>query len=177
MKRYHLTCRCSQTVDVGPGQAGGVVVCPDCGVELAVPRLRDLDRFAVASSSPPARASRPGLPLLLAGAAVAVAAALTAIGVGRYGAAVVDRLPDEATIRAGVSRADTETIYEVWKMMLQAGVNRGPLPDELHAQQTVASTDRIAGALWVVAAAGAVVALAGMVRGWLAGGRPATPVR
>ena len=64
--------------------------------------------------------------------------------VARLSLGIAERLPDEPTIRAGVGQADTKTIYEVWKMMRRAEVDRGPLPDELHAQRTAMSTERIA---------------------------------
>lgn len=98
---------------------------------------------------------------MLAGLAILAGSMATAIAAQRYAAAVAERLPDEPTIRAGVGQADTKTIYEVWKMMRRAEVDRGPLPDELHAQRTAMSTERIARFLWVAAAGGGALAAIG----------------
>lgn len=176
VQRYRIPCDCSAAAVVGAGQAGGVVACPGCGSSLAVPRLRDLGPYAEAAPGPVVPRSRRGRGLLLTGLAIAVGSAVTALAVERYAAAVVERLPDEPTIRTGVGQADTKTIYEVWKMMRQAGVNRGPLPDEIHAQRTAVSTERIARLLWITAAGGTALALVGLSRGLLSGagkgGRP-----
>jgi hypothetical protein len=174
VKNYRIPCRCSATIVVGPGQAGGTVACPACGAPVAVPRLRDLDQFAQAGEVPAvhrrAGLGASGRTLLLLGLVTTVLSALTALGVTRYASALVARLPDESMIRAGVNQADTQTIYEVWKMMRRADVDRGPLPDELHAQRTTASTERIARFLWVLAAGGAVAAIAGVLLGLASGG-------
>jgi hypothetical protein len=169
VQRYRIPCSCSAAAVVGAGQAGGVVSCPGCGGSLPVPRLRDLGPYAEAGPAPAGPRSRRGRGLLLTGLAIVVGSAATALAVERYAAAVVERLPDEPTIRTGVGQADTKTIYEVWKMMRQAGVNRGPLPDEIHAQRTAVSTERIARLLWITAAGGAALALVGLGRGLLSG--------
>ena len=165
VKSYRIPCRCSAVVLVGPGQAGGVVECPACGTSLDVPRLRDLEPYAVAVTSAAERSPRRGSGWFILGAAVAILSAGTAVAVSRYAASVAAELPDEATIRAGVGRADSKTIYEVSKMMRQAGVDRGPLPGEIHAQQTAASTDRITSFLWITAAGGGLLAAAGLMLG------------
>jgi hypothetical protein len=165
VKGYRIPCRCSAAVLVGPGQAGGVVECPACGTSLDVPRLRDLEPYAVAVKATAERSPRRGSGWFILGAAVAILSAGTAVAVNRYAASVAAELPDEATIRAGVGRADSKTIYEVSKMMRQAGVDRGPLPEEIHAQQTAASTDRITRFLWILAAGGGLMAAAGLVLG------------
>lgn len=168
-QRYRIPCGCSAAASVGAGQAGGLVTCPGCGTPLQVPRLRDLGPYAEPAAGPSATRPSRGRGLLLTGLALALGSAAAAVAVERYAAAVVERLPDEPTIRAGVGQADTKTIYEVWKMMRQAGVNRGPLPDEIHAQRTAASTERIAWLLWTAAAGGAGLAAAGFALGLAAG--------
>jgi len=161
VKTYRIPCTCSAAAVVGAGQAGGMVECPACGAKLPVPRLRDLEPFALAPAAAAATRPRRGRPLLLLGLAILAGSMATAIAAQRYAAAVAERLPDEPTIRAGVGQADTKTIYEVWKMMRRAGVDRGPLPDELHAQRTATSTERIARFLWAAAAGGGVLAAIG----------------
>lgn len=176
MKTYRIPCTCSAAAVVGAGQAGGTVECPACGATLAVPRLRDLEPFALAAAVTPATRPRRGRPLLLLGLVILAGSMATAFAAQRYAVAVAERLPDEPTIRFGVGQADAKTIYEVWKMMRRAGVDRGPLPDELRAQQTAMSTERIARFLWVAAAAGGVIAAIGGTLGVLAGpGRADAP--
>jgi len=48
-KSYLLPCDCSARIPVGPGQAGGSVTCPQCGIVTKVPRLGDLARLEVAA--------------------------------------------------------------------------------------------------------------------------------
>lgn len=172
MKTYRIPCTCSAAAVVGAGQAGGVVDCPGCGAKLPIPRLRDLEAFAVAGATPPATRARRGRPLVLLGLAILAGSIATAIAAQRYAATVAERLPDEPTIRAGVGQADTKTIYEVWKMMRRAEVDRGPLPDEFHALRTAASTERIARFLWAAAAVGGVLAAIGAALGRLNGPGP-----
>lgn len=165
VKSYRIPCQCSAQVLVGPGQAGGVVDCAACGSPVDVPRLRDLEPYALVEGPSVEYRPRRGRGWLILGAAVAILSAGTAIAVNRYGASVAARLPDEAMIREGVGQVDSKTIYDVSKMMRRARVDRGPLPEEVHAQQTAASTDRIARFLWTVAAGAGLLAAAGLVLG------------
>ena len=162
-KTYRIPCGCSAAVVVGPGQAGGKVDCPACGAVIDVPRLRDLEPWVVAAESVPTSAPRRGRVLLIVGCGIALLAGATALAVTRYAQSVADRLPDEPTIRGGVAQADPETIYQVWKMMRYAGVDRGPLPDEIHVLRTATTTDSFATVLWTAAVFGGLVAASGLV--------------
>lgn len=160
-KRYRIECGCGAALIVGPGNAGGRVVCDRCGNAVAVPRLRDLEACVVAEPARPARRWRPAHGWLLAGSVVALVAALAALAAPRLLGAGPARLPDEATIRAAIESVDAATIYQAWQAMRGSGVDRGTLPEELRVQQAAGAAGRIAAVFWTIAAAGAVAALAG----------------
>ena len=169
--RYRIPCRCSAAVLVGPGQAGGRVVCPACGANVDVPRLRDLEPFATADSGPAVQPWRASHAWLLAGTAIAILSAAAALVVGTRSLARPAFIPDAAMIRTAVDAADTLTIYNAWRAMRFAGVDRGPLPEEARLQREVGMATKVAGMLWIASAlAAAVAAAAGIV--CLTGRRP-----
>ncbi|MFM8413291.1 MAG: hypothetical protein ACKOCX_01050 [Planctomycetota bacterium] len=159
-KRYRIPCRCSEEVLVGPGQAGGQVVCPACGAAVDVPRLRDLEPFATVDSGPAPKPWRACHAWLLAGTAVALVSAAAAMVVGTRALARPALLPDPAMIRTAVDAADPITIYKAWRALRVSGVDRGPLPEEARLQREVSVAARVGGMLWLVSALGAAVAAA-----------------
>ena len=161
---------------MGPGQAGGQVVCPACGAAVDVPRLRDLGSFAALDFEPAPNHWRACHSWLLAGTAVALLSAAAAMVVGTRALARPAFLPDAAMIRSAVAAADAITIYKAWRAMRLAGVDRGPLPEEARLQREVGMAARVGGMLWIVSALGtAVAAGAGVacLAGRRAGGRAA----
>ena len=171
--RYRIPCGCGAQVLVGPGNAGGQVVCERCGGTLEVPRLRDLEAFVVAEPASQARRWRAPHGWLLAGGVVAALAAGAALLVPRF-LAGPPRLPDEAMIRAAIESVDAATIYQAWQAMRGSGVDRGTLPEELRLQQAAGAAGRIAAVLWTVAAAGTVAAVAGGLGSLIGPGSSAT---
>lgn len=159
-KRYRLACRCSKEVFVGPGQAGGQVVCPACGAGVDVPRLRDLEPFAAIDSVPAPRHWQARHAWLVAGTAVALLSAGAALLMGRQALTRRALLPDATMIRAAVDAADAMTIYKAWQAMRLSGVDRGPLPQEVRLQREVTMAAGVGGMLWIVSALGAAVAIA-----------------
>ena len=148
---------------MGPGQAGGQVVCPVCGAAVDVPRLRDLEPFATVDFDPAPKHWRACHAWLLAGTAVALMSAAAAMVVGTRALARPAFLPDAAMIRTAVDAADAITIYKAWRAMRLAGVDRGPLPEEARLQREVGVAARVGGMLWIVSALGtAVAAVAGI---------------
>ncbi len=156
---YRLPCRCSATVPVVPGRAGGRVTCPACGAVLDVPRLRDLVAFAARE---PAVATRPwnrSQGWLLVAVCVAAFAVLAALVVPRV-MAPPRLVPDASAIRAAVDAVDAATIHKAWQAMRASGIDRGALPEELRFQQAAGSASRIAMLLWAIAAVAAAGAVA-----------------
>lgn len=172
-KRYRIPCGCGLVVDVGPGNAGGQIVCERCGATVAVPRLRDLEAFVVLEPSGQARRWRPAHGWMLVGSVVAALAAVAALLVPRLVGGGPARLPDEATIRAAIESVDAATVYQAWQAMRISGVDRGTLPEELRLQKAAGAAGRIAAVLWTIAGVGVAAAAAGAV-GCLTRSRPAS---
>lgn len=160
--RYRIPCRCSTEVLVGPGQAGGQVVCPACGAGVDVPRLRDLEPFAVIDprAAPVSGRWRVCHAWLLAGTAAAVLAAAAATIIGARARARPALLPDASMIRAAIDATDAATIHKAWQAMKFSGVDRGTLPEEARLQRMAGMATRVGGLLWLVSAIGAAVAVA-----------------
>lgn len=124
-----------------------------------VPRLGDLARFAAPTAVPggPHRRWTLGHAFLLAGAAVAVMAALGAVSITSPTVAAVD----VEGIRQAVSKASDGEVYRVWKQLARSGVARPPLLQEQRLEQMA----RVVGAMsrWLVGLAviGVAVAAAG----------------
>lgn len=171
---YLVPCGCSARVRVGRGQAGGSVVCPACGGAVQVPRLRDLDAFADASTDRAASRRWPAAGgWLIGGLAAALVAGGTAAALKTLGAARLPPLPDAAVIRAAVRAADDGAIASAWRSIVQSGVDRGATPDEMAHQRQAWASGTLVTALGAVAAAGAVVA--GIAAVCLALGRASAP--
>lgn len=170
VKLYRVPCRCSADVVVGPGRAGGRVACPACGAAIDVPRLRELEAFAVTSAPAAARRWRACQGWLLLGVTIAATAAAAALFVRMRGLADASSLPDEQAIRATVDSVDAATIHKAWRAMRFSGVDRGALPEELRLRQSAFVAGRISRLLWSIAALGGLVAAGAAIR-CLAGGR------
>lgn len=161
MKRHLLPCSCSRRIEVAASQAGGTVICPGCGADLPVPRLRELSQLEVVSAAgpvPPGRRWGAAHAWLLAGALVAASAAATACWLHGRRAAVAPF--DERAIRAAVDAVAVEQVYEWWRNYERQGIARPALAEEerraRHAT-SLATLERIA---WGVAAVGAVLSTA-----------------
>jgi hypothetical protein len=172
VKLYRVPCRCSADVVVGPGQAGDRVACPACGAAITVPRLRELEAFAVSSAPAAARRWRACQGWLLLGATIAATAAAAALLVGLRGLAGAASLPDERAIRAAVDTVDAATVHKAWQVMRFSGVNRGALPEELRLQQSAEVAGRLGRLLWSIAALGGLVAVGAAIRCLTGGSRP-----
>lgn len=169
-KRYRIPCRCSTEILVGPGQAGGRVVCPACNAGIDVPRLRDLGPFATTDAAPAPPRWRSSHAWLFAGLAIALIAAAAAMFVGTQALASRALLPDATAIRTAVDATDPLTILKAWRAMRLSSVDRGALPHEVRLQRELAVAARVGGMLWIVSALGAAVATAAGIAS-LAGSR------
>jgi len=145
-------------VPVRRGQAGERIACPECGRDLDVPRLRDLARL---EPIPGDTAAGPiwDTPRrwLLAGGIVAILAGLLAANVRLLGGPLPPRL-DAATIRRGVAAADIRRVYEVWKGLEQADVERPLTPEERRQESFEQSTGGLVVGLWCLAGLGCATA-------------------
>jgi hypothetical protein len=160
-KTYLLTCGCSATVNVGPGQAGGTVSCPNCNATLSVPRLGELSRLPPAPIAPGVAAGSwtTAHGCILGGSLVALLAGAAALYLG-----MAPRPPVEAAmIRAGVAAASNADIYKAWNILARSGVSRPTMPDEERIMQVARSAQAAATVLWGVAALGAAAAIGGGV--------------
>lgn len=160
MKSFLLPCECSRPIMITTGQAGGVVTCPACGREVAVPKLRDFSRLELVErgQSGPRTGWRLAHACLLAGGITAVLA---------WAGAATLSVPPQATItaetiRANVAAASDRQIFEAWKALSQSGVARPPLPDEKRLQQRSHFWEGVSRGLLVIGGLGAVVGLAGL---------------
>ncbi len=158
---------------MGPGQAGGRMVCPGCGRAIDVPRLRDLEAFAVAVAPVASRSWRACQGWLLLAAAVAATSAAAAWFIGAGGLADASRIPDADSIRAAVDSADAATIHKAWLAMRFSGIDRGAFPEELRLQQLAGVASRVSRLLWAIAALAGMAAAGAAIR-CLAGGRGLT---
>ena len=160
-KTYLLTCGCSATVNVGPGQAGGTVSCPNCNATLSVPRLGELSRLPPAPIAPGVAAGSwtTAHGCILGGSLVALLAGAAALYLG-----MAPRPPvDAAMIRAGAAAASNADIYKAWNILARSGVSRPTMPDEERIMQVARSAQAAATVLWGVAALGAAAAIGGGV--------------
>jgi hypothetical protein len=157
---FRLPCECSHAIVVTTGQAGGVVNCPACGREVAVPKLRDFGQLEVVEAEP----GRPRAGWRLAHACM-LAGGVTAV-LAWVGAAVLSVSPQATitaeTIRANVASASDKQIFEAWKALSQSGVARPPLPEEKRLQQRSHFWQGVSRGLLAIGAVGAVVGLAGI---------------
>lgn len=160
-KIFRVPCHCSATVPVGLGQAGTSVTCPACGEIINVPRLRELAAFEQVDALAPKRVWRAGHAWLFVGGVMAVVGAAAAGLLSRFDGGASQRLPDEAVIRTAIDSADVVTVYKAWLAVKRSGVDRGAIADEVSVQRLVRSIGGVAMLLWVAAAVGAVIAVAG----------------
>lgn len=168
-RQFIVPCECSAGVPVTAGQAGGQAVCSACGRSVDVPRLRELVRGTEASTAPGAIRSAPAWNVArgvaVAGAAVAVVAALAALAIVPVGSRFFPRPAAPEVIRAAAKAAPIGEVLDAWRSMATTGVQRPPTLEEQRLQQFTATGSRIAGLLWALAAAGAGLAVAGVVAG------------
>lgn len=126
---YLLPCECSCDVTVGTADAGGTVVCPDCGRTLAVPKLRDLGKLREARAA--ARATRrrwtAGHSAVLVGLLLAATAGLASRLFQPPPAPVVD--VDE--LRRRLTATSYANIYGIWKTEIERrSIALPPSPEE-----------------------------------------------
>jgi hypothetical protein len=163
MTTYLLPCECTADVAVTAGQAGGRVTCPQCGREVIVPKLGDLARVRRKEVAEHARtvAWRPAQAVAFLGAIVAAGSLAGALWFAPGTAGVID----EQALRAAVLTVDESTAYRVWSEVLaRANVRRPPSEEELALLRRMRFADGVRGVLALVAAGGALAALAAGVR-------------
>lgn len=170
MESFEIPCACSATLSVVAGQAGERIRCPSCGAERRVPRLGELRRLGGSAPASGTAATRGrtagragpggrsgwsvGHACVLAGGVVAATAALAAM---RFDSGPGPRSVNEPAIREMVAATDLDTVLRAWKAFEQMGPQRGP-PD---LERRFQATTTIARLLWVVAAAGGLLAAIG----------------
>lgn len=168
-RQFIVPCECSAGVPVTAGQAGGRAVCSACGRSVDVPRLRELVRAAESSAAAGAIRSAPAWNvargLAVAGAAVAVVAALAALAIVPVGSRFFPQPAAPEVIRAAAKAAPIGEVLAAWKSMATTGVQRPPTVEEQRLQQFTATGSRIEALLWAIAAAGAALAVTGVVAG------------
>lgn len=164
MAGYLLPCRCGADIVVTVAKAGGVATCPACGVESAVPKLRDLSRLEPAKV--PGRQAGSARPvtwtaahtMLLAGALVAAACGLGSV-------ALVPpevKIMESRTIRDSVMSAPTDEVFTVLRTRLASfGIERPPTADEAKSTARADFYLALRDALRAAAAIGALIALLG----------------
>lgn len=163
MTTYLLPCDCAADVAVTAGQAGGRVTCRQCGRELAVPKFGDLARLRrqEAVVRPGARLWRPAKAVVFLGAIVCAAALLVALWLAPRATSALD----ERALRAAVLSVDDLTVYRVWSEGLsRERVRRPPADEELALLRQTRFADGLRGVLHIVAACGALAALAAGLR-------------
>lgn len=160
MGSYRLGCRCGAAVDVGPGLAGGQVACPGCGDSLDVPSLRELSRLPSAAPGPRTKTN------WTLGHALAAAGAVTALlswAVAGFLVLVSPATPSPEMIRRAVRSAPLEDLLKAREFFSTSGVDRGITLEEAQVQLFNTRRRGVAIALGALGAAGAVVALGGLV--------------
>lgn len=161
MTTYLLPCSCSATIEIGPGQAGGTVVCSRCGAAVAVPKLRDFRDLEPAPVRRPPSARRWNWrhASMLAGAIVATVAGLAAAVVG----AVPRSVFDARAIRAAVAEADDRAILQAWTLLSASRVARPPTFEEQALQRTARFRRSAAAGLAAVGVVAAIAAVGGAI--------------
>lgn len=164
-RSYLVPCACSARTPVTAGQAGGRIVCQGCGRALDVPRLRDLTPFAAQSDRAEVLdRTAPGRGMLVAGTVIAVVAAALALSLVRVGGSFFPQPPRPEVIRAAIAAAPLPDIQLAWQSLAVTGLHRPPTAEELRLEQFAAHASGVTVFLWGVAAVGAVLAAAGLVR-------------
>lgn len=171
MKKYLLRCECSADVAVGAGQAGGRVMCPACGRDVEVPKLRELERLReqLPIAVPRRMPWGPLHAVALVAAVVAIVAWTAALFMSRStptGAVDLD------AFRAAVQAADDAKVYAAWKRGTYDSVERPLTSDEEKLLQVSRFTGGVSRTLQLLGGLGALTAL---VAGAAAlAGRPAS---
>ncbi|MEI6239561.1 MAG: hypothetical protein WCR51_04170 [Planctomycetia bacterium] len=163
MTTYLLPCECTADVVVTAGQAGGRVTCGRCGRELLVPKLGDLAAMRRQEAVVPAGNPtwRPAQAAAFLGVIVSAGALLATFWIAPRATGVLD----ERALRAAVLSADDLTVYRVWSEGLsRTGVRRPPADEELMLLRQSRFADGMRGVLHLVAACGAVAAIAAGLR-------------
>lgn len=163
-RMFLVPCACAARMPVTAGQAGETIVCTACGSPIAVPRLRDLSRFA-AETPADGRAAPNGWDaargLMLAGGAITILGAILATSLVRIGGMFFDQPAGAATLRSAVQAVPVGELHAAWKTFATTGVRRPPTEEELRLQQFAKTSSGIATFGWALAGIGAVVAAAG----------------
>lgn len=166
MPSFLLPCDCGADISVTSSQAGGLAICPACGREEPVPRLRDLGKLRVATAprgKGEANAGRrfTGLHgLVVAGGLLAATAGLLSVS---FSIPEVD-LFDDATIKSSVMKAPTDEVYTAWATRLaHASVDRPPTDQEAKMKARADYYITLRNGLRAAAALGALAALVGVV--------------
>lgn len=179
MTRYLLPCSCSRRIAVTAGQAGGTVRCPECGAELAVPRLGALGRLEPAVAGLERRPAGAGWnaarACLLGGVVVAIGAAATASWLRGWRSVIAPL--DEAAVRAVVAAAPPAVVHDSWLAFERYGITRPAVPEEERRLRQARALRGLETAAWLTAAAGAAAGVAGAVVGaWHGRGQPTDAV-
>lgn len=171
-RTFLLPCACGARLPVTAGQAGGRTVCAACGCESDVPRLRDLSAHAVDEVCPtPASGASLARGLLVAGVAIAIAAAAMAAALVPIGGLFFRQPPTAADIRASVAAAPLTDVHAAWQSMARYGVVRPASMEELRLQQFATRAVGISRLLWGTSAVGLAAAVAGAALAAAGGGR------
>jgi hypothetical protein len=159
MTTHLLPCSCSATIEIGPGQAGGTVVCRQCGASVPVPKLRDFRDLEAAPAPRSPSAGRWSWPhaSLLVGAMVATLAGVAAAVVG----ATPRSMLDTGAIQAAVAAADDRSIIMAWKSLSVSGVDRPPTREEQSLLRVARFRRGAATGLMVVGFVGGLMAIGG----------------
>lgn len=175
-KSYLLPCDCSARIPVGPGQAGGSVTCPQCGIVTKVPRLGDLARLEVAAAAPPTTGRRWTIlhAVTAAGVVTAIVSTAAAWGIDAFNGASTRSFLNPDVIRASMDAADAAEAYRGWQAFARGGIRRPPLAVEVKLERMERATGRIADVFRGLALVGLAIAVGGgaglFARGRDAGG-------
>lgn len=166
MPSFLLPCTCGADISVTSSQAGGLAICPACGREEPVPRLRDLGKLRVATA--PRGKGDAGVgrrftgmhALVVAGSLLAATAGLLSVS---FSIPEVD-LFDDATIKSSVMKAPTDEVYTAWATRLAyASVDRPPTDQEAKMTARADYYTTLRNGLRAAAALGGLAALVGVV--------------
>lgn len=166
MPSFLLPCTCGADISVTSSQAGGVAICPACGREEPVPRLRDLGKLRVATAPRGKGEAGAGQrftgmhALVVAGSLLAATAGLLSVS---FPIPEVE-LYDDATMKSSVMKAPTDEVYTAWATRLaHATVDRPPTDQEAKMKSRADYYSTLRNSLRAAAAVGAFAALVGVV--------------
>lgn len=166
MSVYLLPCGCGTDIAVTAAQAGGRVKCSSCGVEVEVPKFRDLTKLKVSSAPVPNRSG--GGPrrwtalhtMLLAGGLLAAACGLASMSFEPPKVALLDA----KTLMESVKQAPIDEVYAVWRTRMElTGIDRPPTEQEAKSRaRSDFYTTLQSGLRWAAAIGGAVSMIGGL---------------